>query len=765
MTQHPVHEDNRNRRGETFVNSSARFPLEQEACLELPLGYTPEITMPSRVGVFLHAFHLNLLPEVRAYLDHVPIPSDLFISTDTRDKHDAIVAAFKDWPTGRVIVSVMPNRGRDIASKLYGFGDAHDDYEFVLHLHTKQSPHDDRLAGWRGYLYETLLGSPDIVRSIFAGFAACRSLGILAPQHVDELRPWIRWGVNHKPAEALAMRLGFRLPLEAPLDFPSGSMFWARTAALRPLLDLGLGFYDFPEETGQTDGTLAHAIERLYYLVCEEAGFSWMKITAKGELHDQRGSIAITSSDELARVLRQSALNLTARRGVRRLGREQPVITSALPKPRRILHVLWRRALGGIADVPERWLTVVVLRDDAAGDPALLQTVQRELAALPGNGKGDVVVEATITRSEALARSFERGADFVLMLDQPCMLMPGSIDALCRMAVAHGSCALIEATSVPDLHPKAVDTNSLEVEWVGGPVFAMTRAAYERVGSFDDRLAGQAAQQDLSWRARSLEVPLLKSPRALFYPLGGKPGAARPASGIDQLSTPLPVAPGTLDSGKVDVVVRLYDTTDLPRLRLCLFSLLGQKRGASKAALSERLQVYVMTQRFTAEQVRQTRETVDPLLVGDDEVSVTIFNWDYRDPFDVRVPLLNWALEVSDGRFMIVVECTDLLISRSLARLRARLADTGAAAAIGGVHRQQVLWWGDIVVPLTIEGSQTAEASAPFALLDRSRIGKALTFEVGSSGMESAAYLDSLRPSAVDEALRAVPLCVRQSTG
>src|SRR5262249_13012858 len=60
--------------------------------------------------------------------------------------------------------------------------------------------------------------------------------------------------------------------------FPSGSMFWARSAALRPLLDLNLSYGDFPEEAGQIDGTPAHAIERLYYYACERAGFTWLKV-------------------------------------------------------------------------------------------------------------------------------------------------------------------------------------------------------------------------------------------------------------------------------------------------------------------------------------------------------------------------------------------------------------------------------------------------------------------------------------------------------
>jgi lipopolysaccharide biosynthesis protein len=49
--------------------------------------------------------------------------------------------------------------------------------------------------------------------------------------------------------------------------FPMGSMFWGRVDALRPLFDLKLDWDDYPQEPIHHDGTLLHAIERLFGVV------------------------------------------------------------------------------------------------------------------------------------------------------------------------------------------------------------------------------------------------------------------------------------------------------------------------------------------------------------------------------------------------------------------------------------------------------------------------------------------------------------------
>ncbi len=304
--------------------------------------YSPD----ARVAAVVHIYYEDLAEELREHLGNIPGSPDLFISTTDELKKQRICRCFASWP-GNVEVRVVENRGRDIAPKLIAFRQIYDRYDYILHAHTKRSPHDTALAGWRRYLLKTLLGSSEIVSSIFHAFTHDPRLGMVAPQHFASLSGAIDWGRNLPITEKLARRMQFSLDPDRTPDFPSGSMFWARSAALRPLLDLNLGFEEFDEEEGQFDGTLAHAIERLFFFACEKSGFNWMKI-AERDSRDCLGSlISISQPADLDQFLSRHGVELLAE-GVS----EQPLQPVSLPS----------RSVGAVDPAPMP--AIIALRDE-----------------------------------------------------------------------------------------------------------------------------------------------------------------------------------------------------------------------------------------------------------------------------------------------------------------------------------------------------------------------------------------------------------------
>jgi lipopolysaccharide biosynthesis protein len=77
--------------------------------------------------------------------------------------------------------------------------------------------------------------------------------------------------------------MGFQSPdKDASMNFPVGTMFWARTAALKPLIDLNLKWEDYPEEPVAIDGTILHAMERIFGILPGLAGYRTVVTRVEG---------------------------------------------------------------------------------------------------------------------------------------------------------------------------------------------------------------------------------------------------------------------------------------------------------------------------------------------------------------------------------------------------------------------------------------------------------------------------------------------------
>lgn len=248
---------------------------------KLPMNFEFEVK-PVRIAAVAHIFYVELAEEMKNLMCNIPLPFDIYISTQTEDKKAALEKIFSDFKRGKVEVRVFENRGRDIAPTFVGFKDIYKDYDLCVHIHSKKSPHDSTLAGWGEYLYKSLLGSTEIVSGILH-IMEQEKVGVVFPQYFEPLVRGINFGKNYTLAQEFLSRLNIEIAENKLLEFPMGSMFWFKPAALTPIFESGLTFEDFPEEAGQLDGTIAHAIERIFLHVAANEGFSFVKVTADEE--------------------------------------------------------------------------------------------------------------------------------------------------------------------------------------------------------------------------------------------------------------------------------------------------------------------------------------------------------------------------------------------------------------------------------------------------------------------------------------------------
>jgi len=233
-----------------------------------------------RVALHAHFYHAVTARDLATRLARNAVRCDVFLTTDTDVKADYVRAAFKEH-RGSVDIRLTPNVGRDMGPFLTGLETEikSGDYDIFGHVHGKQS-HDPQMGNvWREFLWDNLVGGAyPMTDVIAAAFDHQSDLGLIMAED-----PHLAgWDANRPTAEALATRMGIPLPLEDFLDFPLGNMFWARPEALQPLLNLALGWSDYPVEPVAYDGTLLHALERIVPLVTRQAGFTVAGVRVPG---------------------------------------------------------------------------------------------------------------------------------------------------------------------------------------------------------------------------------------------------------------------------------------------------------------------------------------------------------------------------------------------------------------------------------------------------------------------------------------------------
>lgn len=284
------------------VVSAIRPDPRTDFSIAIPFDAVIDSTI-KHVAVIAHLYYEEYAEDVFARLKSLPVRYSLFISVRNEASKCVVEKAIADseLKPEEAEIRIFPNKGRDIAPKLVGFADVYERYEYVLHIHSKRSPHNSVLQGWRNYLFDHLLGSPDIVRSNLA-LLSRPNVGMVFPMHYKPVRVSLNWGYDFPVARELLQRAGITLSRDSTLEFPSGSMFWARSSAMRKLLALDLSFDDFGLEQGMVDGTLAHAIERSYLTFVEAAGFKWVKVLrrASAEPGDQLLDIRGTEDIDLS---------------------------------------------------------------------------------------------------------------------------------------------------------------------------------------------------------------------------------------------------------------------------------------------------------------------------------------------------------------------------------------------------------------------------------------------------------------------------------
>ena len=239
-----------------------------------------------RAALHIHLHYPELADDMLAALAANASRLDLFVSTTSPEKAEDLRGRFAPYDNGTVVIEACPNRGRDVGPMLTRFAAELQGYDVFGHVHGKRSLALTSVGlgldlgeRWHAFLLQHLVGDDNpMVDLVLDRFAADERLGLVFPEDPN----LTGWSLDHEIARDLARRMDPAMAIPQSIDFPIGTMFWARPAALKPLFDLGLGWDDYPEEPVPIDGTMLHALERLLPVIAEHAGFGLMTTHVPG---------------------------------------------------------------------------------------------------------------------------------------------------------------------------------------------------------------------------------------------------------------------------------------------------------------------------------------------------------------------------------------------------------------------------------------------------------------------------------------------------
>ncbi len=233
-----------------------------------------------KAAVCIHLHYLDTIETYLKYMEMIPDSIDIFVTFSNNEVKEVLQKAAVGSRKNCRFINKQ-NRGRDISAFLVACRRELLQYEYICFLHDKKekkSIYKKDTDAWIRCLWENMLGSEEYIDNILSVFLENSALGLLTPpypvtEHFSTFYMYA-WGRNFDITKELSERMKLKCNLDiAKPPVTLGTVFWARTAALKKLFEIEWEYESFDQEPLKEDGTLSHAIERILAYVAQDAGF------------------------------------------------------------------------------------------------------------------------------------------------------------------------------------------------------------------------------------------------------------------------------------------------------------------------------------------------------------------------------------------------------------------------------------------------------------------------------------------------------------
>lgn len=229
-------------------------------------------------AVFVHLYYLDVLDYCYSFIRKIVNVCDVYVTTSSIEVKENLQTKIRNDGIANCKIELVENRGRDIAALVVHNRNIIKRYKYFCFVHDKKSEHlssEESSKFWLQTLWENTLASPEYVSQIIECFENHEKLGVLSvPEpYWGEFISIVgnAWCGSYQNVVELAQRLRLNclLSYEKP-PITIGTAFWAKTDALKPLVEYKFSPDDFPENGV---GTISYAVERIFAYVAQSQGY------------------------------------------------------------------------------------------------------------------------------------------------------------------------------------------------------------------------------------------------------------------------------------------------------------------------------------------------------------------------------------------------------------------------------------------------------------------------------------------------------------
>ena len=244
------------RSGYAYLDATRRA-REAVACQTLPISTVNRHIL----AVVFHCYYYDVFEEGLQRLLALQVDFKLYVTAPK--KHEEKLTAMLESTSVHYRLVIVDNHGRDVLPFLKVLPEVvQSGHIVILKLHTKKSLHRPDGDIWRTDMYNKLI-DPKNINRILERFLTDDGLGMIIPSgHAIKIQDAL--DSNYKAVFTLGKWMKIPERKIKRQQFSAGSMFYVRASSILSLLQCGLCAEDFEHEDGQVDGTMAHAVERMF---------------------------------------------------------------------------------------------------------------------------------------------------------------------------------------------------------------------------------------------------------------------------------------------------------------------------------------------------------------------------------------------------------------------------------------------------------------------------------------------------------------------